>query len=199
MHIDAMDIQLLFVVIFYVLCCPYTKVEESFSMQAIFDLSTFGANLQFYDHLEFPGVVPRSFIGPLLIALLSYPFNALATAYSVPVVYNQIICRSALGVVCWASFVHFRNGVESRFGRRASQLTGLLTSLQFHLCFYMSRTLPNTFALAVCLNGFGFWLKGKPMLCIALLTTATVIFRCDVLVLLAPLTLQLLAAREKPR
>jgi alpha-1,6-mannosyltransferase len=159
LHIDAVDIQLLFVVIFYVLCCPYTKVEESFSMQAIFDLSTFGGHTQFYDHLEFPGVVPRSFIGPLIVALLSYPFNALATTYSVPVVYNQIICRSVLGALVWVSFVHFRNGVEGRFGRRASQLTGLLTSFQFHICFYMSRTLPNTFALALSLNAFGLWLK----------------------------------------
>ena len=38
--------------------------------------------------------------------------------------------------------------------------------------------------------------QGKPMWSIILLTSATVIFRCDILVLLGPFTLQLLLSKE---
>jgi len=197
-RLDGVDIQLLLVIVFYILCCPFTKVEESFNMQALFDMLHFGVQLSNYDHLEFPGVVPRSFLGSLVIALLALPFHAALKLASCPPLYNQIACRCILGAVCWISFVHFRQGVAFRFGKRASQLTIVLTAFQFHICFYMSRTLPNTFALILCLNAFGYWLKGKPMRGIAILTVATVIFRCDVLVFLAPFTLQLLLAREIP-
>ena len=159
LKIDGVDVQLLLVIVFYVICCPYTKVEESFNMQAMFDILNFGSNLGKYDHLEFPGVVPRTFIGALIISFLTLPLRALVSFLALPDLYKQIACRVVLGMVSWISFVHFRNGVSFRFGTRASQLSGVLTSFQFHICFYMSRSLPNIFALALCLNAFAFWLK----------------------------------------
>ncbi|KAK3006884.1 hypothetical protein RJ639_017010, partial [Escallonia herrerae] len=42
------DLLLGSIAAFYVFMVPYTKVEESFNVQ--------------YDHLEFPGVVPRTFL-----------------------------------------------------------------------------------------------------------------------------------------
>lgn len=159
LKLDGVDIQLLLVMLMYIVCCPYTKVEESFNMQAVFDITTFGSQLNSYDHLEFPGVVPRTFVGALLLSAVTFPLRFIATSAQLPELYHQIACRFIIGLLSWLSFVHFRNGIEAKFGTRASQLTGVLTSFQFHFCFYMSRSLPNVFALMLCLNAFAFWLK----------------------------------------
>ena len=64
----------------YLFLAPYTKVEESFSIQATHDILTYGLPItnvterlhEQYDHLTFTGSVPRSFVGPLLLAVFSY-------------------------------------------------------------------------------------------------------------------------------
>jgi alpha-1,6-mannosyltransferase len=156
---DVTDLIVLFSIVFHLLCCPYTKVEESFNMQAMHDFLEYGYKIVEFDHLQFPGVVPRTFIGSLFIALLSYPFHSMLMVFGFSKIYSQILCRLVLGLISWVSVVNFRSGVSHRFSQRTSQLTMVLIAVQFHLCFYMSRTLPNTFALIFCLHAFGYWLK----------------------------------------
>jgi alpha-1,6-mannosyltransferase len=71
------DLLFLIVIFVYIFSCPFTKVEESFNMQATHDILTYGTDLSKFNHFEFPGVVPRTFIGALSTSLVAYPFYTL--------------------------------------------------------------------------------------------------------------------------
>ncbi|KAL0067760.1 Dol-P-Man:Man(7)GlcNAc(2)-PP-Dol alpha-1,6-mannosyltransferase [Marasmius tenuissimus] len=70
----ALDLLIFAVGWTHVLLAPFTKVEESFNLQATHDVLMYGvgpSNLPKYDHFTFPGAVPRTFIGSIVLAYIS--------------------------------------------------------------------------------------------------------------------------------
>ena len=75
------------VILLHLVVSPYTKVEESFNIQAIHDILIHGIPYEnaaqkikdTYDHIEFSGSVPRTFIGALVIAGITKPLSFFAT------------------------------------------------------------------------------------------------------------------------
>ncbi|XP_042508147.1 dol-P-Man:Man(7)GlcNAc(2)-PP-Dol alpha-1,6-mannosyltransferase isoform X3 [Macadamia integrifolia] len=132
------DLLLGSIAAFYVFMAPFTKVEESFNVQAMHDILYHGHHLEKYDHLEFPGVVPRTFIGAFLGAILASP------------------------VVLLIRFLD----------------------------------LPKLCSLLVVNLAYGFWFKGSFHATLCVLVCATVIFRCDMLLLLGPIGLEVLLTRS---
>lgn len=69
-------------VLLHLVVSPYTKVEESFNIQAVHDVLTYGvptsnAHYKFkalYDHMTFSGSVPRTFVGALVTSAIAQPF-----------------------------------------------------------------------------------------------------------------------------
>ncbi|KEG10124.1 dolichyl-P-Man:Man7GlcNAc2-PP-dolichyl alpha6-mannosyltransferase [Trypanosoma grayi] len=221
--------------------CPYTKVEESFGMQAMHDF-LFCRSTACGDHIDFPGVVPRTFFGAWLTAVLALlpfafvvePVNALfvlwlhrlAGAEHAPqeaatqllsiervVVENPMLlshaCRLVLGFLVCGALCYAARGIDvcektvvlpaGQVGRlqcRASSVFLLLCIAQFHLIFYATRPLPNTYGLILCTLACGCTLRGRHYKSIALLSAAAALFRCDILVLLVPYALFLLLRRD---
>jgi alpha-1,6-mannosyltransferase len=72
-------------ILVHLFAAPYTKVEESFNIQAVHDITAYGISsprnathiVVHYDHVTFPGAVPRTFVGALVLSLLSSPLLAL--------------------------------------------------------------------------------------------------------------------------
>jgi len=152
---------------------PYTKVEESFNMQAAHDALVHGLNISAWDHHTYPGAVPRTFVGAILLAAVSAPADAVLRLLRLPRICSSLLVRAALGAAHADAHHAFAASLPT------PRLYLLLTSLQFHLPFYASRTLPNSLALPLVLYALAAWSRSRYARATALLTTATVVLRCD--------------------
>jgi alpha-1,6-mannosyltransferase len=69
--------------------------------------------------------------------------------------------RIVLGVLGGIALRSFRVEVRKKFGKEVETAFTIITCSQFHLIFYISRTLPNVFAL--CLGMYAL----TPSSCVA--------------------------------
>jgi len=208
--------------------CPYSKVEESFNLQATHDLFYFGLGPAVshyfdnnsntttsievpYDHLQYPGVVPRTFTGPLLLAWGCHCIRWLGWVVTGGT-YDlhdhaaavQCCARGLLLLVTALQWFGLARALEQRQrssgqGRLAGTYLLLITACQFHLTYYMSRMLPNCLACVFTLRCFTHWMRGGDfeMMGAAIdLVLAALIFRCDLILLLFTVGLTWLVTRQ---
>ncbi|KAM5539258.1 hypothetical protein V8D89_007131 [Ganoderma adspersum] len=201
----VLDLALMLTSLIHVSLAPYTKVEESFNLHATHDVLMYGvgsSNLHKYDHFTFPGAVPRTFVGSVVLAWVS---NFILRIGSRLGIYEdkfdiQLVVRMVLASTNAVGLISLRRAVARRFGRPTSFMFVLLSITQFHLPFWMGRTLPNMFALIPANIALRLIIDRAPNStrpsksnvhwAIALLTFATIVFRSELLLLLGPLALQ---------
>lgn len=201
----------------HVYLTPYTKVEESFNIQAIHDWLFLGiSRLEEWDHIVFPGAVPRSFIPSLLVAIASYPplillksFNIIQTSADV-----QLYIRYGLALLNSSATLFFIHRICNRLeipafisiphtGLRqwTKRFLLLISMAQFHLPFWSSRTIPNSLALPGVLVALALILpRGLPeernhLIGVAILSILSFIYRLELLGVLGGCGLYLLHQR----
>ncbi|OAA64982.1 glycosyltransferase family 22 protein [Cordyceps fumosorosea ARSEF 2679] len=203
----ALDALLFAVPLAHLLLAPHTKVEESFNLQAAHDVLVYGtptspaALTAAYDHFTFPGAVPRTFVGAVVLAGLSQP---LLLAGVTSFARAQLLVRGVLGALNAASLLVFRRALDGAFGRGAGRWWVLLVVGQFHLMFYLSRTLPNMLSFGLTTLASAFLLpKATPALARArqnqallLLVLSAAVFRAETALLLGSTCLLLLLRRR---
>ncbi|XP_045583564.2 dol-P-Man:Man(7)GlcNAc(2)-PP-Dol alpha-1,6-mannosyltransferase isoform X1 [Procambarus clarkii] len=191
-----MDLLLVGVALVHLIAAPYTKVEESFNLQACHDLLYNGIHLQEYDHLEFPGVVPRTFVGPIVVSTLAYPAVAVVQFLGLSKFIAQYIVRGVLGLLVILAWRRLCKQLQESFGKPLTFWFTLITVSQFHFMYYLSRPLPNTFALVVALLAISYWLEQRHHPLIWTCGIAVLIFRSELCLFLGPMLLADLMTRR---
>ncbi|CAD6641643.1 XXYS1_4_G0014900.mRNA.1.CDS.1 [Saccharomyces cerevisiae] len=212
MRWSVLDTVLLTVISFHLIQAPFTKVEESFNIQAIHDILTYSVfDISQYDHLKFPGVVPRTFVGAVIIAMLSRPYLYLSSLIqtSRPTSIDvQLVVRGIVGLTNGLSFIYLKNCLQDMFDEITKKKkeenedkdiyiydsvgTWFLLFLigSFHLMFYSTRTLPN-FVMTLPLTNvaLGWVLLGRYNAAIFLSALVAIVFRLEVSALSAGIAL----------
>ncbi|GAA5883193.1 hypothetical protein JCM3774_002415 [Rhodotorula dairenensis] len=194
----------------HVLLVPGTKVEESFTLHATRDVVVRGtspAALAHYDHVEFRGAVPRSFIPPTWLATVSTPFLRLANQLGAvrDGLDAQIIVRLVLALTSACALIFFASRVRSTYGGRTARYLLLLSATQFHVPFWAGRTVPNMLAFPLVQVALGLYIspptlhalsrprfetRRNTLAAFALLTFAALVIRLELVALIAPFALE---------
>lgn len=162
-----------------------------------------------YDHVVFPGAVPRSFIGPLALSLISYPvLLLLKTAGLVSTSADAALCiRLILAVLYAASLLFFSHrtfdGRSQAWQRRAFIL---ISALQFQPLFWAGRTTPNGIVSPIVVSALALVFsttrnvklsKRAYYVGLALLTASQVIARMELAGIVIPVALYGLCSEKR--
>ncbi|VEN49431.1 unnamed protein product [Callosobruchus maculatus] len=165
----------------------------------IFKLSKCGVgyfNISQYDHHEFPGVVPRTFLGPMFISLLAAPIVCIFEALDINKFWTQYLVRTILAACVVCSFSLLCKTLEKQFGSRWMQWFIAVTITQSHFMFYLSRPLPNIMVLPLVLLALDGWLRNDNKSFILFSGASIIIFRAELTLLFGILLLSDLYCRR---
>ncbi|KAE8539940.1 hypothetical protein D1P53_003878 [Cryptococcus gattii VGV] len=196
----------------HVFLSPYTKVEESFTLHAVHDVLAYGFNphnLQLWDHVTFPGAVPRSFIPPALLGILVYPFSVVSVAAgAIKTKFGvQILVRLVLASLFSYSFNKLAYSIQKTFSVSVKVWFTLLSLSSFHIPYYAGRTLPNFMALPGVLWSISHAMTAQTATseaervaslrkAVIALTALATIVRLELALFVIPLALSLLINRQ---
>ncbi|RDA87988.1 hypothetical protein CP532_3425 [Ophiocordyceps camponoti-leonardi (nom. inval.)] len=194
--LTLLDSLLFLIPLLHLIVAPYTKVEESFNLQATHDILIYGTPSSSpssrlsstYDHFSFPGAVPRTFVGPVLLAGVAQPLLAVFGFR-----HAQFLVRALLGFANAAALLVFRTRLSTAFGSGVGRWWIFFIVSQFHVQYYLSRTLPNMFAFGMTTVALAFLLPDPDPLrgrirqkqSVGILVFATAIFRSELAILLS--------------
>lgn len=205
------------VVAIYIIQCPFNKVEESFNTHAVHDIISLlpqklphndrplsNATDQYetrevsirsqlpWDHIIFPGVVPRTFIGALLVGL---PMKLVRHLMSEGLITDlspndpsselsaqlvlQMGSRFALASFLVLSSCTLTKAIHKRYGVLMRLCYLAATSSQFHYLFYASRFIPNTYAAILTNLVLASWIDRRYSKSIIYMAMCVAIFRFD--------------------
>ncbi len=102
-----------------------------------------------------------------------------------------------LGLLVISGVSHFNSALKPLFGRTHSLWHALVIASQFHIPFYLTRPLPNVFALCLTLHALGFWLQRKEFAFTLVAGAAVVIFRGELALLFGTIVLTELCLGRK--
>ncbi|EDX13569.1 GD18643 [Drosophila simulans] len=191
-----MDILIFLTAAAHLVYTPFTKVEESFNLQAMHDILYLRNNFTQYDHHEYPGVVPRTFIGPLVVSIISAPFVLLFESLSINKFWAQYVVRLVLAGAISVAWNSLRQAVTKIYGVEVRLWFTAITITQFHFMFYMTRPLPNIFALPIVLFAIAYWLRDQHKPFIICSGISILVFRSELALFLGILLVVSLLRRK---
>ncbi|CAI5450865.1 unnamed protein product [Caenorhabditis angaria] len=107
----------------------------------------------------------------------------------VPKVWQLILIRSTLGFMNILAFLSFARSIQRIFGSITAFYLRIIIATQFHYIFYISRPLPNTFALLFVMIVFERILENRLESAVRWATASVFLFRCELVLLYGPLFL----------
>ncbi|CAD7973193.1 unnamed protein product, partial [Amoebophrya sp. A25] len=176
-------------------------------MQAAYDLFYKRDELASYDHIQFQGVVPRTFLCVKWIEMLLFrPLRMLFGdgANSFLLSDGMAVCylvRLFVAACTFFAFVHLGKSISTLARQNTYDHHAILLmflSSQFHLVFYGSRTLPNTFALQLSTVGLSWWLRGADFRAVFALTVCALVVRCETALMWAAVAVDMFLFSKRP-